>query len=165
MREAIVRPSALADVPALIALTKASWARTYDPIIGTAARIKACDAKHVPALFEAEIVDPDGVSVVGEVGGRIVGHAGGRLRADGTLYIDRLHVAPEGQGTGLAARLLDATVDQVRPRVRLIELLVLNGNGRAMAFYRKNGFEPVATRGPGHGLGGVGDVAMRREPA
>lgn len=119
----------------------------------------------MPALFEAEIADPDGVSAVAEFGGRIVGHAGGRLRTDGTLYIDRLHVAPEGQGTGLATRLLDAMIDQVRPRVRSIELLVLNGNARAMAFYRKNGFEPIAARGPGHGLGGVGDVAMRRKPA
>lgn len=163
MREAIVRPSALADVPALIALTKASWARTYDPIIGAAARKAVCDAKHVPALFEAEIAGADGVSALAEAGGGIVGHAGGRLRADGTLYIDRLHVAPDGQGTGLAARLLDAALVQVRTRAARVELTVLIGNERAMAFYRKAGFERVERRGPEHGMGGVGDIVMRRQ--
>lgn len=165
MREAAVRPSVRKDVPEIIALTKASWARTYDPIIGTAARIEACDAKHVPALFEAEIADRDGVSAVAEFGGRIVGHAGGRLRTDGTLYIDRLHVAPEAQGTGLAARLLDAALVPVRSRAARVELTVLIGNERAMAFYRKAGFEQIARRGPEHGMGGVGDIVMRRELA
>jgi len=165
MREAAVRPSVRKDLPEIIALTKASWARTYDPIIGTAARSEACDTKHVPALFEAEIADPDGVSAVAEVGGRIVGHAGGRLRTDGTLYIDRPARCARSAGDRSCARLLDAALVPVRSRAARVQLTVLIGNERAMAFYRKAGFEQIARRGPEHGMGGVGDIVMRRELA
>ncbi|MEZ5800764.1 MAG: hypothetical protein R3D29_10205 [Nitratireductor sp.] len=73
----IIRPAQPGDVAAIVPLVKASWARTYDPAIGEAARRKISDAKHVPDLFLAEIRDPDKAGLLAESDGKVIGHVGG----------------------------------------------------------------------------------------
>ena len=53
------RLSVVDDIPAIIQLVKASWARTYDTVIGVEARKVKSDAKHVPTLFLSEIERDD----------------------------------------------------------------------------------------------------------
>ncbi len=158
-----VRPTAASDIPAVIDLVKASWARTYDPVIGANQRAALSDAKHVPALFESEIGTPHGVSFVAlDLSDAVIGHVGGDIRLDGVCFVDRLHVVPSMQGSGAAAALLDAVRAAAEGKAQALELTVLTGNGRAFGFYRKYGFEDCGDAGPEERLGDVGAILMRK---
>jgi len=68
-----IRPTGPDDIDALMRLVRESWARTYDPIIGEAERLRISGAKHVRALFESEYADPAGFGFVASDGdGRLV---------------------------------------------------------------------------------------------
>ncbi len=162
MSEVTIRPSRHDDVPALIDLVKGSWARTYDPLVGQDVRQAVSGQKHVPALFAGEIDGDDGVSFIAETAdGTPVGQVGGTVRADGAFFVDHLHVVPAHQGTALATRLLDAAAASVAGRARAIELTVLVGNDRAIAFYRKYGFADHRVIAAEHGMGGLPELVMR----
>jgi diamine N-acetyltransferase len=156
-----VRPTAYGDVDSVISLVKASWARTYDPVIGEVARIEISDAKHTPALFEREIAADDGLSLIAtDRAGAIIGHIGGLVRPDGTCFVDRIHVVPHWQGRGVAAALLEQACTALNGEASALELTVLENNGRALAFYRKVGFREVAGATP-KGLAHVPAILMR----
>jgi len=65
----------------------------------------------------------------GEVAGYIGFHAG---------WIDHLYIAPDHQGDGLGARLLDKALEDGSER----RLWTFQQNTRARAFYEKRGFQP-----------------------
>ena len=140
----IIRPAQPGDVAAIVPLVKASWARTYDPAIGEEARRKISDAKHVPDLFLAEISDPDKAGLLAESDGKVIGHVGGFLLENGNFYVDHLHVDRDWHGRGIAALLMNGLRDhltaEMSPPPAAIELTVLKGNDRALAFYAKHGF-------------------------
>ncbi|WP_231855613.1 GNAT family N-acetyltransferase [Tsukamurella pseudospumae] len=71
---------------------------------------------------------------------RIVGFAtGGTAREEGApsgIQLWSLNVLPDHHGTGLAAALMEAVIGAGEAY-----LWLATGNGRALAFYRKHGFE------------------------
>ena len=140
----IIRPAQPGDVAAIVPLVKASWARTYDPAIGETARRAISDAKHVPDLFLAEIEQPDKAAMVALAGDSLIGHVGGYRLENGNFYVDHLHVDKALHGQGVAAALMDGLRDhltaEMSPPPTAIELTVLKGNDRALAFYAKHGF-------------------------
>jgi ribosomal protein S18 acetylase RimI-like enzyme len=139
-----IRPSTEADIAAIIALVKDSWARTYDPLIGAGERAHISDAKHVPQLFKSEIGKSDAVSFVAvDPSSAIIGHIGGAMHGD-VCFIDRIHVARGWVGRGVAKALMDAACARLAGRATALELTVLEGNDRAAAFYRKYGFSAAA---------------------
>ncbi len=155
----VTRPGDVADV---MAFMKASWARTYEHLIGAAAVAEISDAKHVPALFAGEIDNQSAVSLVAEDDRyRIVGHLGGDIRDDGSCFVDRIHIEPAFWGTGLATALVQEAVRSIGERADRLELTVLEGNDRAIAFYRKAGFDMIANLGDAHGLAGKSAILMR----
>ena len=81
-----VRTAAAHDVPAIINLVKASWAGTYDPVIGVEARKAKSDAKHVPDLFLGEIARRDAISLIALDKTDIIGHIGGEMRGAETFF-------------------------------------------------------------------------------
>lgn len=163
MSSFIVRPTRRDDVDAVMALTKGSWARTYDPVIGAAERAIISDAKHVPALFVDEIDSPDGVTLVAVLeDGAPVGHLGGSMDGQGGYYLDRLHVVPAWQGKGVADALVDDCVMACAGRAAYLELTVLAGNDRAIGFYRRAGFAPVDAGTVEDGLAGIPGHRLRK---
>ena len=155
-----VRPTQPEDVDALMALVKASWARTYDPIIGVAERERISGAKHVRALFESEYGDPSGFGFVAcDASGRLIGQAAGAWTDSGAAFIDRIHVEPDWKGSGVAMALIDAVASMADGQDAAIELTVLRGNDRAIAFYFKAGFELIEEA---EGLGDTPADLMRR---
>ncbi|MEH6378804.1 GNAT family N-acetyltransferase [Streptomyces sp. KLMMK] len=70
-------------------------------------------------------------------------------------HIVGVFVRPERRGAGLIQALFDAAVEWSwalsRPRVERIRLFVHEDNARAMAVYRKAGFEPTGTTIPMQG--------------
>lgn len=157
----VVRASSEEDVPEIRTFIKASWARTYDPIIGAEARAAVSDKKHVDALFLREIGVDDAVSFVALSGGSVIGHIGGDIREDGACFVDRIHVAPEWQGKGVAQALVEAAAAAMRGKTDRIELTVLDNNYRARRFYEKVGFEDRGMKERRETMGGVPARLMR----
>ena len=149
------------DVPAVSQLMGDSWRRTYGPIVGegTAARISGED--HSPTSLAADLADTDRMAFVAERSdGTIVGYAMAELK-EGDVMLDRLHVDESEFGTGVAVDLLHAVL-AAHAGMPSMALEVLQGNDRALAFYRKHGFEVVERRTAPHGAAGHSSFIMRR---
>lgn len=66
---------------------------------------------------------------------------------DAFAFIDRLYVDAAWQGTGLAATLMDAAIQEAQASgAEATRVSVFKGNQRAIAFYTKQGFEVVGSR-------------------
>lgn len=74
---------------------------------------------------------------------RVQRHAG---RARHTAYLGTLAVSPDAKGTGFAAAMMIEAIDLLAAEgVLRVELMLEADNPRAMAFYRKLGFEYEGT--------------------
>ncbi len=116
-----------ADEDAAIELWRRTWQQAYPRIDFT---------ERVPWWRERwrnELV-PVAKIVVAETGGVLEGFVTVDPK---TGYLDQIVVAPEFWGSNVALMLLDAG-KRISPA--LLELLVNKDNGRAIAFYEKNGF-------------------------
>ena len=86
---------------------------------------------------------------VWDAGSQIRGFCGApRLpgRTAHTAHLGPLAIAAEEQGTGLAKTMLEASIDRLKQQgVTRVELMVSADNLRALAFYRKLGFQHEGT--------------------
>lgn len=74
---------------------------------------------------------------------RVQRHAG---RAGHTAYLGTLAVSPGAKGTGFAAAMMNEAIHRLATEgVLRVELMLEADNPRAMAFYRKLGFEYEGT--------------------
>ncbi|TIW20804.1 MAG: GNAT family N-acetyltransferase, partial [Mesorhizobium sp.] len=97
------------------------------------------DDKHAPDKLAAELADDDKMSFVAErPDGSIAGYAMAAMDDRGDVMLDRLHIEPEEYGSGLATDLLHAVL-AAHAGIASIALEVIEGNDRAIAFYRKHG--------------------------
>jgi diamine N-acetyltransferase len=65
--------------------------------------------------------------------------------ADGDRELKRIYVLSRWHGSGLAAALMEHSIAEAASHARLL-LGVYKHNDRALAFYRKHGFAPIAER-------------------
>jgi ribosomal protein S18 acetylase RimI-like enzyme len=85
----------------------------------------------------------------------VVGFALAQLDAGGGAELNAIHVLPEQQGTGAGQALMEAIVDVFGSwGVAEAHLHVLEGNERAQAFYRRNGWCLCGPAGS-HEVGGA----------
>ncbi|WP_292407164.1 N-acetyltransferase [Mesorhizobium sp.] len=125
----------------------------------TAARISEED--HTLQRIAAELTDTNKMSFLAErPDGSIAGYAMAKMNEAGDVMLDRLHIDQSEYGTGLAANILHA-VFAAHSGIPSIALEVLEGNDRAMAFYRKR-FEVVDRRAASHGAEGHASLIMRK---
>lgn len=156
-----IRPMTEGDIPAASRLLGESWRRTYGPIMGEEKAAGISAGLHAPDRLAAELANADMMSFVAErQDGAIVGYAKAELE-NGDVMLDRLHIDKSEFGSGLAADLLH-TVLAAHAGMPSIALEVLEGNDRAIAFYRKHGFEIVERRADCHGVEGHSSLLMRR---
>ena len=143
-------------------LVEEQW-RTYEGRLPADFRERGLRQANIPGLEHVFGTPRDAVRRIAWLGDRIVGIAAtstapGRWEVELGLVpppaqreLDRLYVAAELHGTGLAAALFDAVVDE-----RPIYLWLIDGNERAARFYERRGFrhleEEISTgptlRGP-----------------
>ncbi len=93
--------------------------------------------------------------------GTSVGCVGLRpIQPHGCCEMKRLYVSPEGRGLGLGERLVDAVVKEAE-RIGYCEMRLdtLPSMTRAIALYRKLGFEPM---NPYYDAPVIGTIFMRR---
>jgi putative acetyltransferase len=122
-----LRNYTVADEAAAIELWRRTWQQAY-PQIDFAERVAWWRER-----WRNELV-PQAKIVVAELGGVLEGFVTVDPKNG---YLDQIVVAPEFWGSNVALMLLDAG-KRISPA--LLELLVNKDNGRAIAFYEKNGF-------------------------
>lgn len=150
------------DVASASRLLGGSWRRTYSPILGAETTARLSDDKHAPEQLAAELRDDNKMSFVAErPDGSIAGYAMAAMNDKGDVMLDRLHIDPGEFGTGLAVDMLHAVL-AAHAGIASIALEVIEGNDRAIAFYRKHGFQVVEKRAAAHGVGGHASLIMRR---
>ena len=149
------------DAAGAAALVSASWARTYGPLMGEERAAAESAKKHQPEMIAADMKRPHSESFVATAAdGTVVGYAYA-IVTKGVLWLDRLHVAPEYQGTGLAADLLHAVMVNYLGEPS-ISLEVLKGNDRAIRFYERQGFVATEERDACGNIAGVPALIMRK---
>jgi ribosomal protein S18 acetylase RimI-like enzyme len=157
-----IRAMTEADTSDVSRLLGESWRRTYGPLIGLETTARISDEHHVPQRLAAELAKDDTLSFVAErADGSIAGYAMARMDETGDVRLERLHVEKSEYGTGLAADILHAVL-AAHAGIPSIATEVLEGNDRAIAFYRKHGFEIVSRQPPSYGAEGKFSLIMRR---
>lgn len=150
-----------ADIDRVAALVHASWMRTYGPLMGDEHAQQESSRKHAPETVAVDLTRAHSESFVAEdADGAIVGHAYAVV-VRGALWLDRLHVAPMAQGSGLAAGLLHAVIVNYVGEPS-ISVEVIKGNDRAIRFYEREGFTVTGERDGCGDIAGVPSLIMRR---
>lgn len=140
----LVRAARETDAPGMHDVHRRSWLETYAGLITTdaiEARFRNADARI--ARWEETI--RRGSVIVAERDGRVVGWAiTGSGRGDEPprpLELEGIYLLAAAHGSGLGQALLDEAIGD-RPAF----LWVAEGNARAIAFYRRNGFDVDGAR-------------------
>ncbi|QYH35025.1 GNAT family N-acetyltransferase [Salinibacterium sp. M195] len=140
-----LRAPQLADAPALAELHVSAWRETYSHLLpGDFFSAEYVEGRH--RMWNRILTDPrTDVSIrVAESGGEITGFAcaGNGMRSKGEEELPRdrqlyaIYLAASHYGTGAGQSLLDEVLGDT-PAM----LWVAKANPRAVAFYRRNGFE------------------------
>jgi ribosomal protein S18 acetylase RimI-like enzyme len=92
--------------------------------------------------LRTEISDPAGAVFLGQVAsGSLAGYAHVVFAGEQPAFLNRLYVATEFKGSGLAHRLLEEVIQACRRlKVERLNLTVFEQNARAIAFYKRSGF-------------------------
>ena len=149
----VVRLAGAADAAWLAALAERTFRETYTEF-NTPENMERYVADHFgPDLQAAELRDSGKVTLVVEVDGAAAGYAQlargpapPSIGGPDPMELVRFYVDRPWHGRGLAQRLMATTADTARAGgARTLWLGVWERNGRAIAFYRKCGFEDVGT--------------------
>ena len=118
------------------------------------ARVRASidpeDHTSASASFERLLAENNGLVYVADSEDVVIGYMAlqqithSAVQARSPLQLWQLYVIPAFQGSGVAAQLIDAALAHARGRKHdVIWLGVSEHNDRAIAFYRKHGFESL----------------------
>ena len=140
-----IEPLAAADIEAVIELAGVIWRHHYPGIVSMAQIDYMLAQRYTPDILGAQI-DSDAAwwdkAVLGE---RIVGFAQYELHGD-AMKLDKLYVHQDFQRLGFGARMLARVEAVARERgARSVELSVNRNNVKAIAAYRKSGYEVART--------------------
>ncbi|HYL72161.1 MAG TPA: GNAT family N-acetyltransferase [Candidatus Dormibacteraeota bacterium] len=146
-----IRKAELRDALRLAELAESTFRDTFGALNTAEDMALHCRSYYGEALQAAEIASADGITLVSAAGQQLVGYAQlrwGRApacvsgRAAGE--IQRLYVARDWHGKGVARELMEACIEAlVRRGSDVLWLGVWERNLRAIAFYRKYGFVAV----------------------
>jgi GNAT superfamily N-acetyltransferase len=93
------------------------------------------------ARWRARLAIAGSVNLVALLEGEPAGMASGLPGADGTVQLGTMWVGPAGRGQGVGDRLVQAVAQWARDQgAAVLRLTVAEGNERAAAVYRRNGF-------------------------
>ena len=146
-----IRPALLADAPALALVGTATFLETFAGILDGTAIMAHCAAQHSEAAYRAAFAKCSKAWLAEvEPGRAAVGYAllaPPELDAarDGDIELKRIYALSRFHGSGIGAALLEAALEACAGHARIL-LGVYAQNARAIAFYRKQGFDPIATR-------------------
>lgn len=150
-----VREASVEDVGRLALVGSATFLETFAGVLDGSAIVAHCEAEHSSGAYSGYLRS-GGKAWIAEaregaapVGFALVGSSSlpGTDPNGGDLELKRIYTLSGFHGTGLGAALLAEVVKYaVREKARRLLLGVYAGNRRAMAFYNKQGFAPIADR-------------------
>ena len=145
MSDVAIRPVRPEDLPRIMEIERASYTAPWPE-----------------ASFRGLLRRPDASIHIAELDGRIVGYA-----ACWAVYdqgeLGNIAVAPEYRGRGIAKRLMDAVIEDMRERgVRELFLEVRVTNEVARHLYERYGFEEIGCR-PDYYTAPVEDAIVMRK--
>ena len=146
-----IRKARIDDAKALALFAETAFRASFGAM-NTAEDMDAhCRSSYGEAIQAAEITDPGAVTFVSEEQNRLIGYA--QLRwgkapdcvvARSPAEIQRIYVAQDWHGKGVAQALMQACIDEAVQRGSdAVWLGVWERNPRAIAFYGKSGFVEV----------------------
>lgn len=144
------------DEHALALVGQATFLETFAGVLDGADILAHCHTQHTAAVYAAWLGERAGLLWLAETTAGLapIGYFG--LRAaelpapdvrETDIELKRIYVLKRFQGTGVGDALMDRAITTARDfgKTRLL-LGVYALNERAIAFYQRRGFQPVATR-------------------
>ncbi len=151
-----LRKCTVADALALAVIGSATLLDAYAGFLPGKSLLAHCEKLHVPRVYEAELTQPGVYAWLAEIepGAAPIGYAlltppefPPELLRAGDLELRRIYVLSRFHGGGAGKRLMETAIAYARDAGAPHLLLGLHPeNHRAMAFYRKHGFEQIGTR-------------------
>ncbi|UAB78076.1 GNAT family N-acetyltransferase [Erythrobacter sp. SCSIO 43205] len=145
-----VREACAQDAQRLSLISDATFLETFAHEIPGDAMIAHCREKHAPEYL-AGLLNDGARGWLAEIDGTPVGYALLMPRPEldaalpGDVELKKIYVLSRFQGTGTAQRLFAEVLSAAKGNKRLL-LGVKDDNHRAIAFYRRQGFEIIGTR-------------------
>jgi diamine N-acetyltransferase len=160
----VVRRAGLDDAPALAAVARRAFREAYAAVTRPADLERHLAASFGDGCQAAELADPEVAAWLALAGGAPIGYAMLRrgpappcVPGPRPMQLWRCYVLEAWHGWGVAGRLMHAAVAEATRRgAGTLWLSVWERNARALAFYRKSGFEEV-----GDAIFKVGDDRQR----
>jgi ribosomal protein S18 acetylase RimI-like enzyme len=134
-----VRRFGISDVKELRQLLKACWLDTYSGILDDRIITNVIELWQSEENLTRGVQDSDLYYAGYFERGSMLGMVSCGKLDEGTLKIYRLYVLPSSQRKGIGSTLMEDAVRHFSP-VKKIVLEVVEGNRKAVAFYRKRGF-------------------------
>ena len=148
----VYRTATAADAPALAAMGRRCFTETFGPAFPPGDMALHLERKFGEAALPAEFLDPALSIRIAEEDGAIAAYV--KLapmdlpvpHEPGALEVKQLYVLTPWQGAGVAAALMGWVADTARARgAPALYLSVWELGARAIAFYRRQGFETMGT--------------------
>lgn len=147
-----IRRAQARDVGALALVGAATFLETYAGELDGADIVEHCRDRHAEIVYAAWLAQEAPLWVAEARSGAVVGYAvvGASdlpQAGEGDLELKRIYALSRWHGSGLGAALFDAVLAEARDRgaPRLL-LGAYARNHRALAFYRRRGFEVIGER-------------------
>jgi ribosomal protein S18 acetylase RimI-like enzyme len=151
----VIRRAALQDADALALVGAATFLETYAEIVSGRDMIMHVASKHAPALYALWAEDPSVRIWIAETHTRAP--AGFLVLIPATLPVEgpeagdlevlRIYVLDRYHGTGLGHALIRVAIEEARARKAPRLVIGLHGeNKKALAFYRREGFDVIGRR-------------------
>ncbi|MGB3739164.1 MAG: N-acetyltransferase [Pontixanthobacter sp.] len=151
MNDRTIREASADDADRLALIGAATFLDAFAGVLEAEAIVRHCAAKHSADAYRAALAN-GGQALLAEaepghapVGFTLVGPPDLEAARDGDLELKRIYTLSRFHGTGLGGALMDAVIARANGFRRLV-LGVYAQNHRALAFYRKRGFETICTR-------------------
>lgn len=167
-----IRACEPADALALATVASATFLETYAGIVDGRDILFHCRNTHAVEAYERLLADPARKLFLAEmepgaapVGFILLGPPDLPVATgEDDIELTRIYALHRFHGQGLGPRLMQTAVDWGRERgkARLL-LAVYSRNERAVAFYRRNGFEQVGTRIFHVGDNGYDDYVLAKD--
>jgi ribosomal protein S18 acetylase RimI-like enzyme len=146
---AALRRAVAGDAPSLAVIAERTFRDAFGAHNSPDNMDLHCERHYGPDIQAREIADPGLVTTLALEGGQIVGFtqvtlakAHPSVPAEHAMELNRIYVAVERHGKGIAAALMrDAFATAAAAGADRLWLGVWEHNRKAIAFYRKSGFE------------------------
>ncbi|WP_108788609.1 GNAT family N-acetyltransferase [Erythrobacter sp. Alg231-14] len=137
------------DTDQLALIGAATFLESFAGIIDGPALVNHCAHEHAKSAYDA-LLSQGAMGWLAQLNGAPIGYAvicqpDLDAAMPGDIELKRIYLLSKFHGTGVAKRLFEAAWDDARKYERLL-LGVKDDNHRAIAFYKKQGFDQIAVR-------------------